>query len=59
MNKTGAIIMFVIVSANLVKLIFHDGYSGGKVYVESNTYTIIMMLILIGVLGYFTFKSKE
>ena len=59
MNKISTIIMFIIVGINLVKLIFFDGYEGGKVYVESNTYTIIMMSALVIILGYFSFKLKE
>jgi len=56
--KVSAIIMFVLVSINLVRLIYSGGYNGGKVYVESNIYTIIMTSILVIILGYVSYKLK-
>ena len=59
MSKISAIVMLVIVSLNLVKLVFFDGYVGGKVYVESNVYTIIMMLIFAIMLWFYALKFKD
>ena len=58
MNKITAIIFFVIMSINLTNLILNGGYSGGKVYVESDTYRIVGTLIIVIILGYLSVKLK-
>ena len=58
MNKITAIVFFIIMSINLANLILNGGYSGGKVYVESDTYRIVGTLVIVIILGYLSVKLK-